>query len=332
MNYEDSILTLKGVGPKRGAALMDHQINTVGDLLNFYPGKYIDRNVLKSYDEFFEDEVLSIKALVLGQGRVQRLGGKLSVFSIPLLWDDIKITGVFFNQPYLRGTLKENQEYYFYGKLEKKGEKFKLMNPQFAPANNPGRFFELTPVYKKISGIPNDGVRKMLIQIFKDHSIIADKLPEAIRKSYELPTMAAALEAIHFPKTMADVFKGRERLKFNEALKINMGIMSNSVRVKYSDISLTCFDGMNALMASLPYELTKSQKSVIDDMIKDFKSGQVMNRLVQGDVGSGKTVIAVIAACLMAQNGYQTAYMAPTEILAQQHGRNFRELLKNTGI
>jgi len=88
MNYEDSVLTLKGVGPKRGAALVDYQIKTVGNLLNFYPGKYIDRNVMKSFGEFTEDGVVSIKALVLGQGRVQRLGGRLSIFSIPLLWEE----------------------------------------------------------------------------------------------------------------------------------------------------------------------------------------------------------------------------------------------------
>lgn len=332
MDWDDSVLTLKGVGPKRGKALEEHQIKTVGNLLNFYPKKYIDRNVTGSLNQFIESRALTIKALVLGSGRLQRFQGNLSMFSVPLLFEEVKITAVFFNQPYLKGVLKENQTYYFYGKTEKIGEKFKLMNPQFAPANKPGRFFELTPVYSKIQGIPNDAIRKMLVQIFNSDLKIEDGLPDSIRSSHELPIMAAALEAIHFPKTMAAVTIGKERLKFNEALKINLGILSNAGENKSSDISINTFEGMNALMNNLPYELTQSQKTVMDDILEDFRSGHVMNRLVQGDVGSGKTVIAVISACLMAQNGYQTAYMAPTEILAQQHGRNFNSLLKNSGV
>jgi ATP-dependent DNA helicase RecG len=144
--------------------------------------------------------------------------------------------------------------------------------------------------------------------------------------------MKSALKVIHFPQKAEDVIKGIERLKFNEALKINMGIMSSARGKRYSDIEINLFAGLESFIGSLPYDLTASQQSVIEDIIADLKSGQVMNRLVQGDVGSGKTVIAVIAACLMAQNGYQTAYMAPTEILAQQHGRSFSDLLKNTGI
>jgi len=332
MDWDDSVIILKGVGPKRGKALAEHQIKTVGNLLNFYPKKYIDRNVLGSLDQFIEGKAITVKALVCGSGRLQRIRGNLSIFSIPLLCEEVKIMAVFFNQPYLKGVLKENQDYYFYGKTEKNGEKFKLMNPQFAPANNPGRFFELTPVYSKIQGIPNDGIRKMLVQIFSEHLEIVDGLPESIRESHELPTMASALEAIHFPKTMAAVFSGKERLKFNEALKINLGIIANAGESKSSNISINTFEGMHALINNLPYELTKSQKMVIDDILEDFNNGHVMNRLVQGDVGSGKTVIAVICACLMAQNGYQTAYMAPTEILAQQHGRNFNTLLKNSGV
>lgn len=332
MKWNDSVLTLKGVGPKRAKILEEHQIKTVKNLLNFYPKKYLDRNVLISSGDVSQGQAVTVKALVLGAGQLRRMGGKLSIFSIPLLWEDIKIKAVFFNQPYLKGVLKENQEYYFYGKIENKFGKYKLLNPQFAPVNNPGRFFELTPVYPKIQGIPNDTIRKLLIQIFRDPVEIEDYLPETIRKTHELPTMKAALEAIHFPKTMKDISTGRERLKFNEALKLNMGILSNTGRTKLSNISITHFQGIKALIANLPYELTQSQKSVIEDMLEDFKNGQVMNRLVQGDVGSGKTVIAVIAACLMAQNGYQTAYMAPTEILAQQHGLSFRELLKGTGV
>jgi len=199
-------------------------------------------------------------------------------------------------------------------------------------ASNPGKFFELTPVYRKIQGIPSSVIPKILSQLFAGDLEIPDSMPEEIRLSEKLLDMKSALKGIHFPQKAEDVIRGTERLKFNEALKINMGIIASARDKSYSDIEINLFSGLKAFISSLPYDLTNSQESVIGDMVADLKSGQVMNRLVQGDVGSGKTVIAVIAACLMAQNGYQTAYMAPTEILAQQHGRSFRELLRNTGI
>ncbi|MBC3795482.1 ATP-dependent DNA helicase RecG [Acetobacterium tundrae] len=332
MKWEDSLINIKGVGPKRKEALEKHGIKTIGDLLSFYPRKYIDRNVLGSTDNISEESEVSIRAQVLNKGRVQRIRGNLSIFTLSLLWEDKKIAAVFFNQPYLKNTLHEYQEYFFYGKIKTAGAMMKIMNPQFVAVENPGSFFELTPVYSHISGIPNNTIHKILTQIFSDDLEIADHLPESIRRSEKLLDLKAALKAIHFPKRADEVLRGIERLKFNEALKINIGIISNSWGKKVSDISITSFEGINILMNNLPYELTKSQRAVIDDMMADIKSGQVMNRLVQGDVGSGKTVIAIIAACLMAQNGYQTAYMAPTEILAQQHGRNFKELLVNMGI
>ena len=332
MNWEDSLTNIKGVGPKRKEALKNRGLETVGDLLSFYPRKYIDRSVLGCPDSISEEAEISIRARVASRGRVQRIRGNLTIFTLPLLWEDKKISAVFFNQPYIKKALEEDQEYFFYGKIKITGSATKIINPQFVSANNPGNFFELTPVYSHIAGIPNNAIQKMVLQIYDDDLEIKDHLPESIRKSEHLLSIKAALKVIHLPKSPEDVLRGIERLKFTEALKINMGIMSNSFDKKYSDIVITAFDGINPVMNRLPYELTKSQLSVIDDMIADIKSGQVMNRLVQGDVGSGKTVIAIIAACLMAQNGYQTAYMAPTEILAQQHGRSFKELLDGTGI
>ena len=332
MNWEDSLTNIKGVGPKRKEALKNRGLETVGDLLSFYPRKYIDRSVLGCPDSISEEAEISIRARVASRGRVQRIRGNLTIFTLPLLWEDKKVSAVFFNQPYIKKALEEDQEYFFYGKIKITGSATKIINPQFVSADNPGNFFELTPVYSHIAGIPNNAIQKMVLQIYNDDLEIKDHLPESIRKSERLLSIKAALKVIHLPKSPEEVLRGIERLKFTEALKINMGIMSNSFGKKYSDIVITAFDGINPVMNRLPYELTKSQLSVIDDMIADIKSGQVMNRLVQGDVGSGKTVIAIIAACLMAQNGYQTAYMAPTEILAQQHGRSFKELLDGTGI
>ncbi|WP_296558197.1 ATP-dependent DNA helicase RecG [uncultured Acetobacterium sp.] len=332
MKWEDSLDKIKGVGPKRREALATAGIKTVGNLLSYYPRKYLDRSVFGSPELFCEDQEISLKAIVLDKGRLNRIRGNLSIYTVPLLWEEKKLSAVFFNQPYLKNTFQENHDYYFYGKVKKAYGEIKITNPQFVIASNPGKFFELTPVYRKIQGVPSSVIPKILSQLFASDLEIPDSMPEEIRLSEKLMDMKSALKGIHFPQKAEDVIRGTERLKFNEALKINMGIIASARDKSYSDIAINLFSGLKAFISSLPYDLTNSQESVIGDMVADLKSGQVMNRLVQGDVGSGKTVIAVIAACLMAQNGYQTAYMAPTEILAQQHGRSFRELLRNTGI
>ncbi len=332
MKWDDLLGQLKGVGPKRREALAKAGIKTIGNLLTYYPSKYVDRNNLKNYDDFPFEQEISIKATVLNIGRVQRMRGNLSVLTMSGLWDEKKISVVFFNQPYLKNAFIENGEYYFYGRIKTSNGNLKIINPQFVAAQNPGNFFELTPVYRNIQGVTKSVIPKLLEQIFSGDLEIQDDLPIEIRQSEKLLDLLAALKVIHFPKKNTDVKQGIERLKFNEALKINIGIISNAREKRYSEVKLDLFTGIKPLINKLPYELTQSQKRVIDEMIADLKSGQVMNRLVQGDVGSGKTIIAIIAACLMAQNGYQTAYMAPTEILAQQHGRNFKELLKNMGI
>lgn len=332
MNWEEPLIKIKGVGPKRQAALESRGIRTIGDLLRFYPRKYLDRSILAEPDRLSGETEATIRALVLNSGRVSRIRGNLSILTVPLLWEDHKMTAVFFNQPYLKKTICENREYFFYGKIKTMGAAMKIVNPQFVTVENPGNFFELAPVYAQIPGLPNQAIQKILTEIFTVELEIPDPLPTAIREAERLPSLKSALHDIHFPQTATAVQSGIERLKFDEALKISLGILSNSVAKKHSEIAITSFAGINALIKRLPYELTKSQQAVIADLVADLKSGGVMNRLVQGDVGSGKTVIAIIAACLMAQNGYQTAYMAPTEILAQQHGRNFKKLLAGTGI
>ena len=168
--------------------------------------------------------------------------------------------------------------------------------------------------------------------VFKQHLLIKDDLPECYRERYHLLSKKDALKKIHFPDTPQDVAEGKGRIKFEEALKINIGIMNSRALNGISKISLDNFEAFRRFTKGLPFELTASQLKVLDDIVGDMKKGIIMNRLVQGDVGSGKTIIAVACAYLMALNGYQTAYMAPTEILASQHAANFRQYLESYGI
>jgi ATP-dependent DNA helicase RecG len=157
-------------------------------------------------------------------------------------------------------------------------------------------------------------------------------LPKKIRDDNQLCTKAEAYRKIHLPKNFNDAEIGIQRFKFDEALKINMGIFQSRNLNQISDVELSYFNGLDIFLNSLPFELTLSQDRIIREITAEMKSKSVINRLIQGDVGSGKTVIAVAIACLLAQNGYQIAYMAPTEILARQHYQTFCNFLKNSGI
>ncbi|PKM70912.1 MAG: hypothetical protein CVU92_11145, partial [Firmicutes bacterium HGW-Firmicutes-17] len=219
MKWEDSLEKIKGVGPKRREALAKAGIKTVGNLLSYYPRKYIDRSVFGNPEQFFEDQEISIKATVLNSGRLNRIRGNLSIFTVPLLWEEKKISAVFFNQPYLKSSFQENQDYYFYGKVKKAYNGTKITNPQFVIASNPGNFFELTPVYRNIQGIPGSVIPKTLSQIFAAELDVLDAMPEEIRLAEKLLDMKRALKVIHFPQKAEDVIQGIKRLKFNEALK-----------------------------------------------------------------------------------------------------------------
>ncbi|MEG0379448.1 MAG: DEAD/DEAH box helicase, partial [Eubacterium sp.] len=205
-------------------------------------------------------------------------------------------------------------------------------NPQFAHESKAEEFLKTTPVYSKIEGVPPETLKKYIASVFETEIAVKDPLPAALREKYSLLSRGEALEKIHFPCVEEDVLLGKARIKFEEALKINVGIMNNRSVNGISKITIENFEILKRFIKGLPFELTKSQLEVIEDILNDFKKECVMNRLVQGDVGSGKTIVAVACAYLMALNGYQTAYMAPTEILANQHADNFKTYLEPYGI
>ncbi|MEF9918869.1 MAG: ATP-dependent DNA helicase RecG [Eubacterium sp.] len=336
MKLTDSIREISGIGPKRAEAFAEHGIRTIGDLLDFYPRKYLDRTVLGSL-AFETKELVTLKVTVVKKGVLRRIRSNMTLFVLQIeeLKEDgrvIKGEAVWFNQPYLRDVFGENETYYLFGKVTVKNKRHQIYNPQFAHESKLEDFFKIAPIYSKIEGVPNETLKKYMMSVFKNNWVDQDDLPERYLKKYNLLPKLEALKKIHFPESEEDVQTGRLKIKFEEALKINMGILNNRVVNGTSKIILEHYNVLRPFIKNLPFELTKSQLSVIDDIIDDLQKEIVINRLVQGDVGSGKTIIAVICAYLMALNGYQTAYMAPTEILAEQHAKNFRNYLEPYGI
>lgn len=336
MDLEDSVRVLAGVGPKRQEALAARGIETVGDLLTFFPTKYIDRSVMGTLEEETESSV-TVEAVVVKKGTLRRIRRNLSLFvlSVEEQGEDggeVKGEVTFFNQPWLKDVFKADDTYYFHGRVVHKNGRRIIYNPQFAHKDDPKDFFCLTPVYPKCGDVPGESLKKAIHTALDAGVIVPDPMPEALREEYGLPGLGDALEKLHRPETMDDVMAAKERFKFEEALKINLGILGNRTGGGPSNVRIKDFSALKRFEANLPFALTDGQIGVMSDIVGDLRKGTVMNRLVQGDVGSGKTIIAIACAYLMALGGYQCAYMAPTEILAEQHARNFTAFLSPYGI
>ena len=334
MSLCDTIQTLSGIGPKRAEALNNKGITQIKDLIYYFPIRYEDRSHRGSFETPSKDPV-TIKAIIHKRPVLRRIKHNFSMLVLQveeMTADDrlIKGTIVWYNQPYLLRQFKKDAVYYFYGRIVQKNGQTQMQNPHFAVQAQAKAFFQIEPIYGKIENFPQATLRKSIACALEKP--LKDFLPKCICEKYHLMPLKEALVEIHQPKKQGSLEKSTERLKFNEALKINLGIQSERYKEATSTIHLSHFEMMRRLVKSLPYTLTDAQQQVLQEIQADLKTGKMMNRLVQGDVGSGKTVIAIACACLMASNGYQTAYMAPTEILAEQHAKNFEALLRPFNI
>ena len=330
MPIADSVQTLSGIGSKRAEALKNKGIAQIKDLIYCFPIRYEDRSRRGSFENPSKDPV-TIKAIIHKHPVLRRIKNNFSmlVLQVEEMTAEntlIKGTIVWYNQPYLLRQFKKDTVYYFYGRIVQKNGQTQMQNPHFAAQAQAKAFFQIEPIYAKIENFPQATLRKSIACALEKP--VQDFLPKVIREKYALLSLKEALVEIHQPKKQGSLQKSIERLKFNEALKINIGIQAARYKEATSNVCLKHFDMMQRLIRSLPYTLTEAQQQVLQEIKADLKTGKMMNRLVQGDVGSGKTVIAIACACMMAANGYQTAYMAPTEILAEQHAQNFETLLK----
>lgn len=332
VRWDDPVSFIKGVGKKKTEYLANQQIVKVNDLLNCFPVKYIDRTYMPKVDEFINNEVITFKGVFNKIGKTVFLKNKMNLFTCKVQWESHEVTIFYFNQPYLKNILRLETPYFFYGRLKREGNQLKIANPQVVEAKNPKSFFKLQAVYSQVQGLNKNDMGKMINMILDNLIEWPVDLPSSIRHSFGLCSNEAAYRHIHTPSQRSDLNMGIKRFKYDEGLKINCGILSNASENSRSTVELDYFEGLNIFINSLPFELTSDQRRIIWEIVSELKAQTIINRLIQGDVGSGKTVIAIAIACLMAQNGYQVAYMAPTEILAQQHYQTFKNYLKLMGF
>lgn len=321
------ITYLKGVGPKRAELYKKLGIETVEQLTEYYPRDYVDFTDLKDIDETEMGEVCAFRARVEQKLYPRSYAGKIQIYKAVLNADSREITAVFFNTKFVFDTLKIGAEYIFYGKIGGSLLNKEVVSPQFLPPDSAG----LSPKYPLTAGLTNNTV-SVNMKTALEYVKRAETLPESIRERFGLIGADEAMRKIHFPKTRAEYEEARQRLVFEELLTLKLGLsqIKNHGRI-LSGAVMTDVD-MNKFYAGIPFTPTNAQLNAVNDCISDMKRMYPMNRLIQGDVGSGKTLVAAAAAYFAFCNGFVTLVMAPTEVLAKQHFETFGGFLNPLGL
>lgn len=323
----------KGIGEKRAALLSKLGISGLADFIVFFPRAYEDRRAFSSVGQLLPGDEVCVKAVVASPPVAARIRSGLDIVKTRIFDDSGALDVVFFNRKFVKTALKQGQEYIFFGKIQGNLYKKELVNPAFEAAGAAGTLTgRILPVYPLTAGISRNLIMRCVEKAFSETSVFADCLPPGVAKRHGLCSCEEALRRIHFPETMEDVAAARRRLVFEELFILSAGLgILKSRRKKQSGRRFFPVD-MAAFYNALPFSMTAAQQKVTGQILFDFSSGQPLNRLVQGDVGSGKTAVAAAAAYAAAKNGAQSAFMVPTEILAEQHFSELNPLFEKLGI
>ncbi|TYP59988.1 ATP-dependent DNA helicase RecG [Thermosediminibacter litoriperuensis] len=334
MNLLSEIQYIKGVGPSRAKLLRSLGINTVMDLLHFFPRRYLDLTPL-NFEQGRDDSVGAFPCLVADYGYEVLTRSKTRIVKIPVTDGRRKGSAVFFNQPYMKDAFRPGDKLVLIGKIRKNYGEYEILNPEWQKFEETDYvdYTRICPVYPLTKGLTQKIMRKIIKSVLQETLEVDEVLPKSVLKEYRLMPKASALRNIHFPESWEELKKAQERFAFEELLLFQLAMMitrrhlMGEVRKNtYKDFDLKPF------LKNLPFYLTEGQKRVVKEIISDLKSDRIMNRLIQGDVGSGKTVVASIALYLAVKNGYQGAFMVPTEILSIQHGATLKKFLNPHGI
>ena len=331
MDLFSPVTDLRGVGPARAAALQRLGIFTLYDLLAYFPRDYEDRTNPVEIAQLQPGVPACFEALVVSQPVLRRIGKGRDVTNLTVADETGKLTLHYFNQPYIKTQLHYGQSYYFYGTLLEHG--MQMANPAFEEAGRPGTVTNrLLPVYPLTAGLSNRTLCACIRQAFSAAGALPELLPETVREQYGLCGVTEAYTAVHAPESWEALQSARKRLVFEEFFIFSAGLAV--LRASRTDMHTIPYDTacMDAFFRALPFRLTGAQSGAIDQILRDLSSGHVMNRLVQGDVGSGKTMVAAAACFCAVKNGKQAAFMAPTEILAEQHEKTLSALLGPLGV
>ena len=336
MNETSSITSLKGIGEKTKDLFAKMGVYTVGDILLHFPRTYIRYPKMEPIDEIssLTEENHAIVAQVRTSPVVKSTRRmQLTLLTIGSVGHKMQL--IWYRQPYIRNNLKANQYYVFYGKVTIKEGKYVMEQPViYEPQAYTQMEDMLFPVYSLTGGVSNNLMIKTIRQALAEKDMLFDYLPTDVREKYALCEYNYAVKQIHFPDSFDTLIEARKRLVFDEFFLFILGMQYQKEQKKRESNAFSFHEPeiIEACIGKLPYELTGAQKRALDDVIHDMQSPYVMQRLIQGDVGSGKTIVAFLAMAWTAASGYQSAIMAPTEVLARQHYESYCQMSEQFGL
>ena len=327
------IRAIKGIGEQRAKSLAKLHIATLRDLIAYFPRSYEDRTAVTPIAQLQSGETACVEAMVAAAPTLSRVRRGLELVKLRAVDATGTLDITFFNQPYMKDQLKAGETYTFCGKIEGAPLRRQMTNPVVEREGQHLLTGRIVPIYPLTAGVSQSIlIRSMAQGLAACRDLLPDPLPEPVRKEHKLCHISYAYDQIHFPTDQNTLAIARRRLVFEELFLFAIGL--KKLRTRRSAVSAApCpVTDLTDFTAALPFALTDAQRRVIGEILADLSSGRPMNRLVQGDVGSGKTMVAAAAMVCAAKNGLQSALMAPTEILAEQHCRGLAPLLEGLGF
>ena len=327
----------KYITAKQLSNLKSLGINTIYDLIYYFPRAYDDRTNIKKIGELKFNEYVVIKANVMSVVNLTVRSGKKVVKA--MVSDGTGIMEIlWFGMPYIKKSLKIGEEYLFIGQT-KKSAVFQLINPEYKLFSGQQKVSEneILPIYSSNKNITQNSLRKLVEKFLVNFlNYFEENIPDELIKEYKIMERKSAIKNIHYPVSMKEIEEAKRRFAIEELLILELGILKNRFIIENSNSKNYEVKGkkekVREFLSQLTFNLTNAQKKVIKEIYDEISNGKIVNRLIQGDVGSGKTVVAMVMLIYMAENGYQGALMAPTEILANQHYLGIKERLEKIGL
>ena len=330
---ETPLTQFHGVGEARAKKLEKLNLSTAGDLLSWYPRDYEDRRKLYPIQEAPTQGKVCISAIAAEHPRRSRIRKGLELVQVKVVDHTAALHLTFFNQGYVERAIRMGEEYIFYGAVEVQGRRRTMVNPIFERADRQSFTSCIMPIYRLTAGISNHLLASLTRQALPCAAGLPETLPQYIRQEHKLAAAEFAVKNIHFPADESALDLARRRLAFEELFYLAVGLSFLKNRRDKGGMGLPIPpQPRGKFLSLLPFTPTAAQSRVMDEVAADLTAGRPMNRLVQGDVGSGKTVIAAYAGWLCARGGCQAALMAPTEVLAEQHFHSLSGLLRPAGV
>ena len=334
VDLDKQVQYVKNVGPNRVKLLNKLNIDTIYDLITYFPRNYEDRGIAKRLSDCQDGEEVLVKGVAITKVS-EIFARKLKMYKLIVRDGDTPLTITWYNQSYLKNIFKIGHTYNFYGKVEIKAGRYEMKSPIFDESGENKNTGKIIPIYPLTFGISQNTIRKIIENgINEVYGNLEETLPSYIIDSYKLMNLNDAIKKIHFPESKSDFIRARYRLVFEELLGFQLALLRLRENYKYEEkgIEFNKDVKVSDVINTLPFHLTEAQLRVLEEIETDMESSKPMNRLLQGDVGSGKTIVSILASYKAVKSGYQVAILAPTAILASQHLENFQKTLDSFGI